>query len=178
MKSISKNDLLIINIQLGRSPDNVMGIIRKCPQNRPMVIITSPYCSQKGVFPTTYWLSCPYYVKEVARLEDKGLIKKFTRKLKRDPVFYEKLKKAHQEYAGQRFSLLTEQQIKEIKQKSLKMLRVLKKSGVGGIMTKKGIKCLHTHLADFLVNKTNPVGQKVLKRLPPITECDCFDCGL
>ncbi len=170
MKRINQKDLKIIEKQIGRYPDNITGIARRCPFDKPMIIVTAPY-SQKGVFPTTYWLSCPYYVKEISKLEDKGLIGELTDKLNNDPQFRSKLKEAHKNYARQRISYLSEKQERKLKKQSPEIFKVIKESGVGGIIKKKGIKCLHTHLADYLINGKNPAGKKVYNLLPELSTC-------
>ncbi|MDI3547998.1 MAG: uncharacterized protein PWR10_1650 [Halanaerobiales bacterium] len=161
----------IIANQLGREADNLGGIARYCPRGKPAVLLTLPYSKEKWVFPTTYWLSCPYLVKEVSRLEDEGLIGELTQLLKTDEGFRLKLEKAHKRYARKRFSHLKEEDIEALKGESPAILEVLRESGVGGIREKAGIKCLHTHLADFLVEGENPVGEVVWQRLSWPEDC-------
>ena len=62
---INSELLNLIKKQLGRSPDNLLGIARYCPFGSPAVLVVKPYSKKGIVFPTTYWLSCPYLVKEV-----------------------------------------------------------------------------------------------------------------
>lgn len=163
-----KNKVKMIKHQLGREPENLNEIELYCDKNNPLVISTLPFNKKKGVFPTLYWLSCPFLVKRVSKLEDQGLVKKLTKRTKSNFQFKEKLEKAHLQYANKRFSLLTCKQIKKIKKISDDILDVIKNSGVGGIRDKKGIKCLHTHLADYLINKQNPVGEIVHNKLPEL----------
>ena len=168
----TKKDINIIKKQLNRYPENIMGIAKRCSWNNPVVIVTHPFDEDKGVFPTTLWLSCPFLVKEISRLEDRGLIQELTAKIKQDQNFKKRLKKAHKVYAEKRFNLLEEKMIKKIKKISPDILKVIKSSGVAGIRDKEGIKCLHGHLADYLVNKINPVGKIVKDKLPSLSSCD------
>ncbi|MFW6270095.1 MAG: DUF501 domain-containing protein [Bacillota bacterium] len=167
-----KKSLKIIKKQLGREPDNLLGIARYCPYLKPVVIVTYPFNKEKGVFPTTYWLSCPFLVKEVSRLEDQGLIKTITDKIKRDKELKRNLEISHKKYAEKRIKLLDKKDRSEIRSISEDIIKVLKNSGVAGIRKKDGVKCLHAHLADYLVNDFNPVGKIVYEKLPPLTSCD------
>lgn len=129
---VSKSELEIIRKQLGREPDNLGGIPLKCPFEKPAVLLTLPYSSDKGIFPTTFWLSCPYLVKEVSRLEEKGLVKELTEKINKNPALKEELERAHKIYAQKRRSLLGEDEVAELRRGSPDILKVLLESGGGG----------------------------------------------
>ncbi len=170
MSDITEVDKEIIENQLDRSPDNLKGVEIRCPRGKPMVLKAYPF-KNKRAFPTLFWLSCPFYVQKVSKLEDKGLVGHFTGKMKKDEEFAAQMRKMHRSYARQRFELLSSEQKKEIKEISPDLYRVLKQSGVGGIRDKTGIKCLHVHLADFLARGENPVGKEVYRMLPGAEEC-------
>lgn len=170
------NEYEIIKKQLGREPNNLGGVVYYCPFGKPAVIKTLPY-SDQHVFPTLYWLSCPHLVREVSRLEEAGLIKELTTRLKEDQSFRREVEVAHQNYAKKRSALLTAADISKIKKKSPGILKVLKEAGVGGIMEKEGIKCLHTHLADFLATGSNPVGELLWKLVNWPVECEECEVG-
>jgi len=172
MQKIDRQQREIIKLQLGREPHNLMGIARYCPFNKPAVLITKPYSVEYGVFPTIYWLSCPYLVKEVGKLEDKGIIRELTKRLHNDSEFKRKMQEAHENYRKQRLDYLNEDSSENINNVSADIVKVLKSSGVGGIRDKQGIKCLHTHLADYLVNGQNPVGKFVWEKLDWPQYCD------
>lgn len=150
----------IIKKQLGRTPNNLIGVARECPFGYPAVLITNPY--EDGiVFPTTYWLSCPFLVKELGKIEDTGIIKDLTDRLKNDRELRKKLELAHKNYAEKRLSYLN----CDLDNLSEGIKKVITTSGVGGIVDKEGIKCLHTHLADYLVNGENPIGRIAFKKV-------------
>lgn len=178
LKKPGKLDKKIIEYQLGREAENLGGIVKYCPYNKPALLLTLPYNDSGGVFPTTYWLSCPYLVKEVSRLEDQGLISTLTLRLKSDEKFRKELEKAHLAYAEKRRSLLGAKDIKILEENNPGILKVLTLSGVGGIRDKMGIKCLHTHLADFLAGGLNPVGKFVWKELGWPDSCHICDIGV
>lgn len=171
---IKKEEMEIIKYQLGREPENIGGIAVFCPFEKPAVLLTLPYSREYGVFPTIYWLSCPYLVKEVSRLEDKGLIRKYTVMLEKDCSMKERLMAAHQDYGVVRMKLLSDVSKRYLVDKK-SILEVLSDSGIGGIRDRKGIKCLHTHLADYLVKEKNPVGEQVWKELAWPKDCHVCD---
>jgi len=172
MQKVDPKLRFIIKFQLGREPHNLIGIAKYCPFNKPAVIITDPFSREYGVFPTTYWLSCPYLVKQVSRLEDKGIISELSKRLQDEQKFKREMKNAHRNYRQQRLQYLSDEDSKNIANISHDIIKVLKESGVGGIRDKKGIKCLHAHLADYLVNGQNPVGKLVWDKLDWPQECD------
>lgn len=160
----------IIKKQIEREPDGLVEVSTRCPFGYPAVIKVHPFFNNR-VFPTTYWLTCPYLNKKISKLEDKGWIEKIQKKINDDENLKEKLNEAHNYYAQIRMSMLSEEEINEIKEISKDIIYTLKYSGVGGIKDKKGIKCLHTHTADYLVNKNNPVGEIVFKKIGWTKKC-------
>ena len=166
---------MIIKYQIGRQPENLSKIEVYCPFDKPAVLLTLPYSEENGVFPTSHWLSCPYLVREVAKLEDEGLVKKLSSIIADNADFRMKLMKAHKRYAANRLKYLSDSMKNKIKKKSLGMYKVLVESGVGGIMEKEGVKCLHTHLADFLVMGDNPIGELIWKQVDWPEDCHFCD---
>lgn len=177
LDGISVEQREIIKGQIGREPDNLLGILRYCPFNQPAVLLTHPYRPGKGVFPTSYWLSCPYLVRAVSRLEAGGMIKELSELLRQDQEFRAKLARSHQAYAKLRYSLLTKEERALITNNFPNLLGVLQGSGVGGIVEQKGIKCLHAHLADYLITGENPVGKLVWARLNWPEQCQICQNG-
>ncbi|TDP13537.1 DUF501 domain-containing protein [Halanaerobium congolense] len=159
------NEHEIIELQLDRKINNFLKIAKFCPFDYPAVIIVNPFVNCVPA-PTIYWLSCPHLNYEVDRLEaESNLISKLQGKLKYNPKFKNKMIKTHEKYAEQRKSLLSAEQLAEAKSISEDLYNTLMNSGVGGIKEKEGIKCLHTHLADFLVDKFNPAGEIVFSKI-------------
>ena len=176
MTKVAKEDLKIIKKQLGRYPQNIHQIVLRCQMyDNPQVLETLPFDGKKRVFPTLYWLSCPFLNKKVSQLEDEGMVKHFTNKIKKNEHWAQQLADVHNSYAQKRVLMLTKKDKEKIRAISTDMLKMIKQSGVGGIRDKKGIKCLHAHLADYLVQEVNPVGKKVY-RLLQNEEC-AHDCS-
>lgn len=159
------DDHKIIELQLVREIDNFLKTALYCPFGFPAVITVKPFFNNTAA-PTIYWLSCPYLNYEVDRLEaESDLISELGNKLKLDPEFKAVMEAAHQRYAEKRKQLLTAEELQKAREVSEDLYRMLIESGVGGIREKEGIKCLHTHLADFLVGKSNPVGKIVFSKV-------------
>ncbi|MFO7815307.1 MAG: DUF501 domain-containing protein [Halanaerobiales bacterium] len=154
----------IIEKQIGRKPKGMVEVSLKCPFGYPAVIKVFPF-SKERVFPTTYWLTCPYLQKEISVLEDKGWIESLQDLIDDNEKTETKLKRAHQNYAKERFEMLDKKQKKKMKGISDNIFNTLKNSGIGGVKDKKGLKCLHTHVADYLVNRINPVGERVFQHI-------------
>lgn len=177
--SLKEGDRSIITQQLGRQPRNLVGVAVRCPAGNPRVIVTHPLFYHDGVFPeifpTLYWLTCPRLVKEISRLEGTGAIEEIQREVFGDPVLRTELGEAHQRYAEQRLALVSDVTLTPLKESYPAQYDVLVHSGVGGIMD-EGIKCLHTHYADYLANGENPVGRLVADRLGEKTDELCQDC--
>ncbi len=102
--------------------------------------------------PTLFWLVDPELLEEVSRLEGSGGVHRFE-----DLVDPDELEKTHDEYAERRLRATVR---REGPQAS---------GGVGG--TRVGVKCLHAHLANYLVGAGDPVGELVADEvgLPELT---------
>lgn len=163
---INKNDrrIKIIEKQIDRKPEGMVEVTVECPFGYPAVIKVYPFFNGR-VFPTTYWLTCPYLQKEISVLEDKGWITKMQKIVDNDKAVAQALKSSHEDYAKERFGMLDSREKEKMKEISDDIYKTLKKSGIGGVKDKKGIKCLHTHVADFLVNRDNPIGKKVFQKI-------------
>ncbi|TDO77651.1 hypothetical protein DFR79_13328 [Halanaerobium saccharolyticum] len=159
------NDRKIVELQLDRKIKNFMETEVYCPFGYPAVIKVNPFINNIPA-PTIYWLSCPYLNYEVDRLEaESDLISELGERLKSDQEFKKMMEAAHQKYAASRKNILSSEQLQQAKNISEDLYITLIESGVGGIRDKEGIKCLHTHLADFLVEQSNPVGKIVFKKI-------------
>lgn len=164
MVSKDDNRIKIIEKQIDRKPEGMVEVSKECPFGYPAVIKVYPFFNGR-VFPTTYWLTCPYLQKDISVLEDKGWITKMQKIVDNDKEVAQTLKGSHQNYAKERFEMLDSREKDKMKEISHDIYMTLKNSGIGGVKDKKGIKCLHTHVADFLVNRVNPIGKKVFHEI-------------
>ena len=152
--------------QLGRKPQGSFVIDKFCPWGYPMVIKNHPH--EGSILPTLYWLTCPYIVKIVSRMEAKGLVGEYDNRLIEDQEFRLALEKAHKSYAFERSKLID----RDAKLPKGIIDRLLN-SGIGGSENKEGVKCLHMHLAHFLATGKNPIGKEVWQEILAWEADDC-----
>ncbi|NLN16751.1 MAG: DUF501 domain-containing protein [Firmicutes bacterium] len=158
-RKISPLDMRIINRQLGRPPRGLLGIACRCFQGRPGVIVTHPFAVPGGFFPTNWWLSCPLLRRAIGFLEGKGGVALAARQ------GWSNLASVHARYALRRQGLMSWRDRWELFQSSPSMYRMFVEQGVGGTTSPGGIKCLHAHYADWLIEQQNPVGAWVHRLL-------------
>ncbi|RJQ32385.1 MAG: DUF501 domain-containing protein [Actinobacteria bacterium] len=138
---VERKDL--VEQQLGRKPRGQYEIVAWCKTKppHPQVIKTNPLVEGKP-FPTLYYLTCPFLVKEISRIENEGYISKLEEKISRDTEYKVRFLKAQAAY------------IKE---------RGLLSKGIAGVSNLERIKCLHAHYAHYLATGENPVGKQIEK---------------
>lgn len=176
-KPPTEEDLRVLSWQLGRPPRGVLAV-KPCPYGFPQVILSYPllrpfYCplapengQETGEpMPTIFWLTCPYLVAEVAKLESAGSVKRYERLLATDEALARAYLSAHEAYKNERLSLLSPWDLQFAKAKGL---RSLLESGIAGITNPTRVKCLHAQLAHHLFGRENPIGAMVAGELPQL----------
>jgi hypothetical protein len=104
---MNRNFKQLIEKQIDRKPEGMEEISKFCPFSYPAVIKVYPFFN-KRVFPTTYWLTCPYLNKNISRLEDSNWIDKLQNKINSNYELKSGLKTAHINYARQnRFHIVS-----------------------------------------------------------------------
>lgn len=157
----------------------MLGVNVFCEHGFPQIITNRPVCatsSQLEVFPTLNWLTCPYLRKEIFSLEGGGLIAQFEQRIQEDAEFAACVDKNHQDYAERRLSLIPTEVQERLKQEYPERYQVLATTGVGGIRNPEGVKCLHTHVADYLAHGENVIGSEVIKILNKSLSCESGQC--
>ncbi|MCK9527026.1 MAG: DUF501 domain-containing protein [Limnochordia bacterium] len=150
-----------------------------CGYGYPQVIVTRPVSATYSgleIFPTLYWLTCPYLCKELALLEAEGLIAHFEQRIQAEPEFADLVKKNHESYAQHRLALIPMSVRENIREEYPDRYRVLAETGVGGIRGFEGVKCLHTHVADYLAQGENPIGAEAVAVLSKPLDCPSQQC--
>jgi hypothetical protein len=131
---------------LGRRPKyDFMTVVSK--MGEPVVILNKPYSDSKEPNPTIFWLVGKEEKYLVSVLESNGGIKDAQKDLNESDI-----KKSHRNYSEFRSQFFDEY-----------LLEFSADCGVGG--TKKGVKCLHAHLAAYLAGLEDPVGQWTCKKI-------------
>ena len=169
----AKVELIIIEKQMGRRPRGTLSVVNRCDKQVSTVIVTHPLLESRP-FPTLYYLTCPFLVKEVSKLEESGLILGLQRLLAADEALQRDFFQAQNSYREKRFSLLSPKERSKLDPSGAK---VLKKNGIAGVKNLSQIKCLHAHYAHFLASGDNPVGEKVHQGLnKKMCPKDCWIC--
>jgi len=142
-----ERDRLAVTELLGRPPAGEFEVVVRRPDGRPAVIANAPFLFDGTPMPTRYWLVDPTLRAAVSRLESMGGV----RRAQAD-VDAEELVLAHRRYSAEREALVPPG--REGRRPS---------GGVGG--TRRGVKCLHAHLAWWLAGGDDPVGRWVVDQL-------------
>lgn len=132
---------------LGRAPQADFEVARRSLGGRPVVLRNAPLLQDGTPMPTRYWLVDPDLVRRVGALEAAGGVRAAEAAVDGDA-----LEAAHRRYAAERDADLPADHAGPRPY-----------GGVGG--TRRGVKCLHAHLAYSLAGGEDPVGEWVLDRL-------------
>ncbi len=132
---------------LGRDPQGSFEIVLRREDGSPVVLANGPLLEGGRPMPTRYWLADRFLVKAIGRLESEGGVNAAESQV--DAVA---LQAAHDAYAAGRDQLI-----------DAAHRGPRPSGGVGG--TRKGVKCLHAHYANFLMGANDPVGEWIQTRL-------------
>lgn len=137
----SAADLQSVTEQLGREPAGEFEVVVRSDDGAPAVIANEPFLFDGTPMPTRYWLTDPHLRETVSRLESAGGARRAEAALPAD-----RIAKAHERYAAERDALIAPD-----------YQGPRPSGGVGG--TRRGVKCLHAHLAWWLTGADDPVGK-------------------
>lgn len=143
----SEGDVRAVAAQLGRPPAGTFRVAARGASGLPSVIANDPFLRDGTPMPTRFWLVDPALCEQVSRLEADGGVRMAQAAV--DPVA---LARAHERYAGDRDALVP-----------VEHDGPRPAGGVGG--TRRGVKCLHAHLAWWLAGGEDPVGAWVADKL-------------
>ncbi len=143
----SDEDMGAVAELLGRRPAGSFEVVVRSADGRPAVIANAPFLADGTPMPTRYWLTDPGVREAVSRLESEGGVQAATADVPATAVA-----DAHRRYAAARDSLVPPDHHGPVPT-----------GGVGG--TRRGVKCLHAHVAWWLTGADDPVGQWTADRL-------------
>jgi len=151
-------DVVAVEALLGRELNGRFAVVRRRLDGRPVVIENEPHLRDGTPMPTLFWLVDPQLRDEVSRLESEGGVHRFEGLVDAD-----ELERTHARYAERRRAATVRADL------------VGAQGGVGG--TRRGVKCLHAHLANFLAGDPDPVGALVADAvtLPELVEVEVRD---
>jgi len=150
----------LIARQIGRLPRGNFAVATRCPHGFPQVLRVPPIVDG-APFPTLYWLSCPFLCRAVGALEAEGWVARLQERLFVDGGLRVALERAHEAYIEERDSLAKTSGAREGHSGPSLLQSV---GGIGGIVDRANLKCLHAHVAQALAGE-NPIGALVLEML-------------
>ncbi len=159
------DDRAIVERQLGRPPRAFGRVAARCPFGLPAVTEQSPYDEHGEPFPTTYYLTCPWLVAAVARIEAAGGVERWTREVAGDSELAESLARATETQRALRTGLAGGRSGTD-SGTSLAL-------GIGGSRTPERLKCLHAHAAFALAQPGYVLGDAILAELEPMWPGRC-----
>ncbi len=162
------SDYLVLTQQLKRPPRGKITVIKRCDYGRPLVILAHFKFGEEKYFSNLFWLSCPWLVKELAKWEAEGWVKKFQKRLKEDEVFARAYYQSHLIFYRFKESLI---ELEPALPPGIK--GDLLKRGIGGVSDWEKVKCLHAHYASWLIFGVNPIGSYLHQRIYSTCSSPC-----
>ncbi len=145
------NDEAVVERQLGRAPRAFRRVVVRCPYGKPAITEQAAFDENGEPFPTTYYVTCPYLVAALSRLEAAGGVERWTRAAHDDPKLAASLAAAHDEQRALRPEL---------------------PGGIGGATRTGSLKCLHAHAAFALARPGYELGDRILAELDSLWPAD------
>jgi hypothetical protein len=135
------DDETVVSWQLGRPARAFRRVAARCAYGFPAVTEQAPYGNDDAPFPTTYYLTCPWLVAAVSRLEAGGGVERYGRAAAEDPALRRSLEEADSEQ---------------------RRIRPELDVGIAGSREPGNLKCLHAHAAFALARPGYELGERVL----------------
>ncbi len=146
------DDPAYVAVQLGRTPRGRWRVSARCPFRRPLVIETAPVLEDGTPFPTLYYLTCPWLVAYVDGLESACAVSEWSEKLATRSTLRSRMISADAQYRARR-------------EKLAGGTDPTPDVGIAGQRSPLSTKCLHAHVATYLMGIDDPVGEGVLTRM-------------
>lgn len=148
--------------QLGRSPRDPWRVGVRCGYGYPSVIVTPPLLDGGEPFPTLFYLTCPWLVDEVSRLESAGGISGWAERIAGEPELAARMRASDTRY-------------REMRAQEGGGEDPCSDMGIAGQADPLATKCLHAHVAAYLGGTSDPVGEATLAVVE--TECQNERCA-
>jgi hypothetical protein len=138
------DDRRLVSWQLGRPARAFRRVAVRCPFGYPAVSEQNARAADGTPFPTTFWLTCPWLVAAVSRLEAAGGVRRYTKAVAAEPALAASLASAQAEQ---------------------RRLRPELDAGLGGSQGGESLKCLHAHVAFALARPGYALGSRILAEI-------------
>ncbi len=157
----------VVTAQLGRDPRGAWRVGARCRFGYPQVIVTAPALETAEPFPTLYWLTCPFLVRQVDAHESAGRGAQWAAKVASDKRLAELQAAADAEY-------------RRLRAREMGGTDPCSGVGVAGQRDPLATKCLHAHTAALLAGIDDPAGAHVIGQTGDAcadAECARLDVG-
>lgn len=138
------SDPEVVSWQLGRPVRAFRGVALRCPFGFPAVTEQAPLTSDGTPFPTSFYLTCPWLVTAVSRIEASGGVVAWTERAAADAELGESLAEAQREQRSLRPELDV---------------------GIAGAANDSKVKCMHAHVAFALAKPGYVLGERMLAEI-------------
>jgi uncharacterized protein len=145
-------DLDVVERQLRRRPRAFRAVAVRCPYGKPAVTEQAPFDADGRPFPTQYYVTCPFLVAAISRLEAAGGVERWSRAVEDDDELARSLDQAQAEQ---------------------RRIRPEIDAGIGGSTRTGSLKCLHAHAAFALARPGYELGDRILAELPAVWPETC-----
>ena len=134
----------VVSWQLGRPARAFRDVAVRCPHGFPAVTEQSPTTADGTPFPTSFYLTCPWLVAAVSRLEADGGVARWGARAEEEPELASSLADAHERQRELRPELGV---------------------GIAGTSNERSLKCLHAHVAFAMALPPYSLGEGVLAEI-------------
>ena len=142
----------IVERQLGRRPRAFRSVAVRCPFGKPAVTEQAPFDERGRPFPTQFYVTCPFLVAAISRLEAAGGVERWTTAARTDETLAGSLAAGHAEQ---------------------RRIRPEIEAGIGGSTRGGTLKCLHAHAAFALARPGYLLGERIVAELAPPWPSSC-----
>lgn len=176
--SVTDEDALVLKRQIGIDNNLVFGIILRCSNGFPQVVVLNPVAEvsngevHKRAFENILWLTCPSLREKIDDVEDSGMRERAGELLKNDRGMASLMTDAHAHYYYFRKEIYRRASGKEYSESMIPLFD----TGIGGIKDPTEVRCLHMHYAHYRLCPSNVVGRAVEKIIGKESYCGCAEC--
>ena len=135
------DDTRVVSWQLGRPARPFRRVAARCAHGFPAVTEQAPFGAEGEPFPTTFYLTCPWLVAGISRVEAEGGVERYSREAQDDDELGASLERADAEQ---------------------RRLRPELPVGIAGTRRRENLKCLHAHAAFALARPGYELGERIM----------------
>lgn len=146
-ETATQTDIDNVRELIGREPQGDFTVVVRDANGMPVVVRNAPLLHDGTPMPTLFWLVGKVEVAEVGRLESTGAIDEVESLIGLDAI-----DEIHRAYEAER-----------VRDLPSSLSGPTPSGGVGG--TRRGVKCLHAHLAHWLAGGDDVVGEWTAQRI-------------